>query len=164
MRIGVIADTHLTKEKIPEKVLDLFTDVDAIIHCGDFVNDTVAEVLENLGKPFYAVFGNMDEDMIRKKYPRRQVLEFEGIKIGLFHGRGAPDEVRESVEMAFVDECVDAYVFGHSHEALNIEKDGKLFFNPGSATDKRRAPYCSFGILTVADGEIHGEIIPLDKT
>ena len=56
MRIGVIADTHLTKEKIPKKVLDLFTDVDAFIHCGDFVNESVAEVLESLGKPFYAVF------------------------------------------------------------------------------------------------------------
>ena len=65
MRIGVIADTHLTREKIPNKVLDLFTDVDAIIHCGDFVNENVAEALESLGKPFYAVFGNMVEVLIR---------------------------------------------------------------------------------------------------
>ena len=52
-------------------------------------------------------------------------------------------------------------VFGHSHIPWNEEHDGQLLFNPGSATDRRRQPRCSIGMLYVDDEEkrVWGEII-----
>ena len=42
-------------------------------------------------------------------------------------------------------------VFGHSHQPVGKLADGRLVFNPGSPTDKRREPYYSFGLLRVAE-------------
>jgi uncharacterized protein len=54
-------------------------------------------------------------------------------------------------------------VFGHSHIPWNQEIDGQLLFNPGSATDRRRQPTCSIGLLHVDDEQktVRGEIIPI---
>ena len=60
-------------------------------------------------------------------------------------------------------EFPDAHVvvFGHSHIPWNEEHDGQLLFNPGSATDRRRQPRCSIGLLYVDDEgkSVRGEII-----
>ena len=55
---------------------------------------------------------------------------------------------------------MDVIVFGHSHSPVNELRDGILFFNPGSPTDKIFAKYNSYGILTI-NKEIKGEIIRL---
>ena len=44
----------------------------------------------------------------------------------------------------------DAVIFGHSHLPLHEEADGFQIFNPGSPTERRRAPRHSFGIAEAA--------------
>jgi len=56
---------------------------------------------------------------------------------------------------------VDAIVFGHSHIAVNIVKDGVLFFNPGSPTDKIFSTANTYGILEVSDKKIEGMIFTI---
>jgi len=51
-------------------------------------------------------------------------------------------------------------VYGHTHRAANEVRDGILFFNPGSATDKRFASRNTIGILEVGE-KINGKIIEL---
>jgi putative phosphoesterase len=85
-------------------------------------------------------------------------LEVNHFKIGLTHGDGAPQGIVERVKHHFTD--VDAIIFGHSHQPLNEQRDGILFFNPGSPTDRIFAPYTSIGILEVND-TITGRIIIL---
>ena len=46
-------------------------------------------------------------------------------------------------------EKIDLFVFGHSHRAFDEERDGKIYFNPGSCTDKVFTPQCSYGILEI---------------
>jgi predicted phosphodiesterase len=41
----------------------------------------------------------------------------------------------------------DAVVFGHSHLPLHEQRDGFQIFNPGSPTERRRAPQRSMGLL-----------------
>ena len=163
IKIGVIADTHITDSsvKIPKQIEDIFTCVDCIIHCGDFINNHALTLMTDLGKPVYAVWGNMDVPELKAKLPEKRIIGLGGIRIGLFHGEGAPDEVRSSVERAFNHNDVDVFVFGHSHKPLNLLERGKLFFNPGSAFDKRWAPYCTVGVLTITNGQCRGEIFPL---
>jgi hypothetical protein len=56
----------------------------------------------------------------------------------------------------------DAVVFGHSHVPLHEEREGFQIFNPGSPTDRRRAPRHTMGIAEVEEGEIRFRIVPLD--
>jgi len=80
-------------------------------------------------------------------------------KIGLIHGYGAPKDIINTVRKEF--DKVDVIVFGHSHKAINIKKDGIIFFNPGSPTDSIFAPYKSYGIIEVGDKTIEGKIVKI---
>jgi hypothetical protein len=57
----------------------------------------------------------------------------------------------------------DVVVFGHSHIPWNEGGiDGQLLFNPGSPTERRRQPQCTYGILELEAGVVHGHsIIPV---
>lgn len=90
----------------------------------------------------------------------RQVLPDPGGKawtIGLVHGHeGVGRTTPERAASHFPDAAI--VVFGHSHQPLNEWRDGHLLFNPGSATDPRRAPSPSVGILELGDA-VNGKII-----
>ena len=64
--------------------------------------------------------------------------------------------------MRFRFKDADAVVFGHSHLPLHeADADGFQIFNPGSPTERRRAPAHTMGIATVEDGRVHFELIAL---
>ena len=161
MKIGVISDTHIpvSAKKLPKKVYDYFKDCDLIIHAGDLVEKSVIEELEKLAET-KAVHGNMDSVDLKKSLPGKIVLDVAGKKIGVTHGSGPPFRVLQRASKAF-KEKVDIIIFGHSHSPINEERDGTLFFNPGSATDKVFSKYCSFGIIEIEEGNIRAEIIKL---
>lgn len=109
--------------------------------------------------PTEAVYGNVDDPFLKATLPRMRVVEAEGFRIGLIHsdgpGGGTP---MERARRTFTD--VDCIVFGHSHYPY-LERHGTvLMLNPGSPTDKRRAPHPSFAILDTALG-LAAEIIHL---
>ncbi len=163
-RIGVISDTHITggRRVIPPAVWEAFAGVDAILHAGDIARQ---EVLDDLGAlaPVHAVHGNVDPHALVSTLPDRLVRDLGGARIGLTHGhlgtgRATPEHARNT----FADvEGVRAIVFGHSHEPYNSVERGVLLFNPGSPTERRRQPRPSYGLLTVEDGAVRGEIVYL---
>jgi putative phosphoesterase len=151
MRIGVVSDTHATSlDELPEQVLIALSEVDLIIHTGDFITKDVLDGLKRLGE-VKAVRGNMDSEEIKLILPEKGLLLIEGKRIGITHGSGSPYGIEERVHRMFED--VDIIVYGHSHKPKNEIKKGVFFFNPGRARD-------SFGILTVGR-EVKGEIINL---
>ena len=179
MKIGVISDTHLTgpglsARKVTSKLIYTtnetleqlqqilkphFSGTGLILHAGDAVDLAVLEMLESFA-PVRAVIGNMDSSQVRSRWPERDVVEAEGRSIGLIHGWGSPDGLPERVLESF-DPSVEVIVFGHSHRSY-CQRNGKvLLFNPGSATDRRFAPYRSVGILHL-ENKISGEIIKLE--
>jgi putative phosphoesterase len=162
MKIGVLSDTHITRraDKFPQKVIEILSSVDAIIHAGDYQDISVVETLIEL-KDFYGVSGNMDSGRIRAVLPEKRVVELNGFKIGITHGWGAPKGIESRVKTFFSEEDLSAIVFGHSHTPCNKVIDNILFFNPGSPTDKRHAEHRTMGILTL-DKTLSGEIITLD--
>ncbi len=162
MKIGVIADTHIpiSAKKLPQKVYDYFKDCDLIIHAGDAVEMSAIRELEKLAET-KAVWGNMDSDEVRRNLPEKIVLEAAGKKIGVIHGSGPPFRVLQRASKAF-KEKVDIIIFGHSHNPVNEKRDGVLFFNPGSATDRVFCKYCSFGIIEIKGEDIRAEIIKVD--
>jgi predicted phosphodiesterase len=65
----------------------------------------------------------------------------------------------ERLRRAFPD--ADAVVFGHTHMPEHAERDGFQIFNPGSPTERRRAPTRTMGIATIEDGRIRFELVHL---
>lgn len=158
MRIGVVADTH--SKELPARLLKELSKVDLILHAGDLCELRDLKVFEDIAET-KAVYGNMDSLEVVKKLCRVRIVPCGSFKIGLFHGEGPPDGVLERVREEFRGKDVQAVVFGHSHQPLNENIDGVLFFNPGSPSDEIFAPYKSFGILDISPKGITGKIIKL---
>jgi len=53
-------------------------------------------------------------------------------------------------------------VYGHSHLPEDLEVEGQILFNPGSCTERRRAPQRTYGVLRLHGGEVtERRIVPL---
>lgn len=162
-RIGVISDTHIPRfSQLPEQIWTLFADVELIIHVGDLSILRVVDELETLA-PVVAVQGNVEQEEVVLKLPIKREIKVAGCRIGIVHILGESRYYPRTARQEFPDARV--VVFGHSHNPYNAEHAGQLLFNPGSATDRRRQPTCSVGMLFINDEtqEIWGEIIPLQK-
>lgn len=148
MRIGVLADTHMYSAKeIPEKIRKAFSDVDMIIHAGDIVTLEVYRGLKGITKTI-AVRGNMDLNEVKTMLPEKEEIMVGSKKIGVIHGWGAPQGITQRVRGKF--DNVDAIIYGHSHQGMNSEIEGVLFFNPGQGS-------LHYGILEIGDS-ITGKI------
>src|SRR3989338_2511544 len=160
VRILVLSDTHIPKaaQDLPEEIYAQVPSCDMIFHAGDLAERALLEKLKNL-KETKAVYGNMDPKDLRDILNPKEVIEIGKFKIGLIHGYGAPGLLVETVRGEFKN--VDAIVFGHSHAATNMVKNGTLFFNPGSPTDKVFAAENTYGILEITDKGIEGKIIKI---
>jgi uncharacterized protein len=160
VKILVLSDTHMPRaaQDLPQAIYDRIEDVEMIIHAGDIAEKEILDKLQSL-RPTRAVCGNMDSMKLRSILKEKELIEIEGVKIGLVHGHGAPMNLLETVKKEF--KGVDAIIFGHSHKPMNEVKDGVLYFNPGSPTDIVFAPYRSFGMLDVSKGKIKGEILKI---
>lgn len=142
MIIGVISDTHVRHiSQLPQNLLKALEKVDLILHAGDIVTMDVIRGLETVA-PLKGVCGNMDLPEVRVAFPEKLVLELEGRKIGVMHGRGGPAGLETLVTQSLPG--MDIIVFGHSHMDVNKVLDGIHLFNPGSAVN-------SYGILELGE-------------
>lgn len=160
-RIGVISDTHLPRFRpLPKAIWQHFADVEQIIHAGDLSILSVIDELETLA-PVTAVQGNVEYEEVMLKLPMKREIVVGFCRIGIVHILGETPRYARNARREFSDaRCV---VFGHSHTPYNQEHDGQLLFNPGSATDRRRQPRCSIGMLYVDDEKksVRGEVMYL---
>ena len=152
--IAVIADTHLPRgrRRLPEDCLERIRAADLLIHAGDFSTAAAYEELAALGPPLVGVHGNVDDDELRRRLPESTVIEAEEVRIAVVHDAGAKRGRLARLRRTFAD--VDAVVFGHSHLPLHESEDGFQIFNPGSPTERRRAPSHTMGIAVVDGGEV----------
>ena len=165
MRILVLADTHIpiAAQKLPAKIEEEARRSDYCLHAGDMIEYSVFERLSQLTNT-YGVCGNMDDRSVIDRLPQKQIIDIDGIKIGLTHGHGAPNKVIESLNKIFADDIadIDIFVFGHSHIACNIERNGKIYFNPGSPTDKIFTLKRSYGIITIDNKKINAKLVDIE--
>jgi uncharacterized protein len=96
---------------------------------------------------------------VRKELPEALSLDLEGVVLAVLHDAGPAKGRLERMRARFPD--ADAVVFGHSHMPLHEERDGFQIFNPGSPTERRRAPQRSMGEALVSDGRIEFRHIAL---
>jgi hypothetical protein len=159
MKIGVISDTHLNRyhQGLADLIERHFKDVDLILHAGDVVDAPALDVFA--GRNVVLVAGNMDSPAIRDTAPVKRIIPAGKFTVGLIHGWGAPEGIEDRIIKEF--DALDVLVYGHTHRAASRIKNGVLFFNPGSATDRRCAPFTSIGMLEI-DRQIKPSIIRYD--
>ena len=180
IRIGVVSDTH-----VPDRVRQLHPDllksltaekVDVLFHAGDLSRARVIHELEQVA-PVYCVSGNRDF-LSGKRFPRRLDFRINGIEVILTHGHIDPwhywvDKGQNLLHQYRVDRYIKrlpaiaptakVYIFGHSHHAENFEREGRIFFNPGSCSVAEKPDFqLTFGIMEIhSDGQINSRILPL---
>jgi hypothetical protein len=161
VEIAVISDTHLPRgaRRLPEACVARLQAADLILHAGDLMRLSVVRELESYG-PTVAVHGNVDDAEVRAMLPASASVEAGGARIGLVHDAGPAKGRLARLRRRFP--AADAVVFGHSHIPLHERApDGFQIFNPGSPTERRRAPEHTMGIATVQDGRVGFELIAL---
>lgn len=150
LKIGVISDTHWTSlseaNAGAQRLLhSVFADVDAIIHAGDMQHPEVDLAFSPYA--FYGVRGNMDAASAHT--PLKRILNFGNINIGVIHGWGVGAEIEANAAGEFDLHQINVLIYGHSHSPACHVRDDVLFLNPGSATERRRAPYHSVGLIWI---------------
>jgi len=151
MLIGVISDTHGLMR--PE-ALDALRGVERILHAGDVGSPEVLEALAALA-PVTAVRGNNDRGPWADALPLSAVVEAPGALIYMLHDVGELDLDPRAAGFRLV-------VAGHSHKPGNDERDGVLWFNPGSAGPRRFRLPIAVGRLVVDERGVRGEIVTLE--
>jgi uncharacterized protein len=163
MLIAVISDTHMPRgvRRLPDACVERIAAADLLLHAGDFSTLEVLRELEAIGPPVVGVHGNVDSPELRRLLPDERVVEAEGALIALLHDAGPRAGRLERMRRRF-GERADVLVFGHSHLPLHEEApDGFQILNPGSPTERRRAPGHTMGLIHVRDGLARCELMDL---
>jgi uncharacterized protein len=154
MLLAVISDTHLPRgaRRLPNACMERIQAADLLLHAGDFSTLEVLRELEAIGPPVVGVHGNVDSADLRRLLPEERVVEADGARIAMVHDAG-PRAGRIGRMRARFGERADVVVFGHSHMPLHEQADdGFQIFNPGSPTERRRAPAHTMGLIDVRSG------------
>jgi len=92
----------------------------------------------------------MDDAALKATLPLERVVEVEGARIGIAHIAG-PAAGRAARLRARFPEC-HAIIYGHTHVPEAVRDHGVWILNPGSPTERRRAPARAMLLLHVEDG------------
>jgi len=153
LRVLVVSDTHVPvlARKLPDQLLEEAQACSAILHAGDLVSSGVLDQLTRL-VPTYAVHGNQDSPTVRARLPSQSTVTLGSWTIGVVHGHeGTGIYTEDRAFNAFASQRVDIIVFGHSHQPLNMKREGILMFNPGSAVAGRGGQGNTYGLLELGE-------------
>jgi uncharacterized protein len=159
VQMAIVSDTHLPRgtRRLPDDCVARLQAADLIIHAGDLSALAVLRELEGYG-PVLAVHGNVDDAEVRAALPDTAAIDAGGARIAVVHDAGPAGGRLARLRRRFPG--TDAVIFGHSHLPLHERApDGFQIFNPGSPTERRRAPRHTMGLGTVRDGRVEFELI-----
>jgi putative phosphoesterase len=118
------------------------------------VDVRLLDALEARSRRLVGVHGNNDHGELRERLPEVARTEIDGVRVGVVHETG-PSKGREQRASALYPD-LDVLVFGHSHIPWDTTSESGLrLLNPGSPTDRRRQPHCTYLTATAADGALH---------
>ena len=157
MELLLIADTHVPKRArdLPAAVWTEVERADVVLHAGDWVEPSLLDRLEARATRLIACWGNNDGAELRRRLPERADAVLEGVRFTIVHETGA--SAGRDRRMAALYPDSDVLVFGHSHIPWDTTAESGLrLLNPGSPTDRRRQPFCTYMTATVADSTLSG--------
>ncbi|MEU9971599.1 metallophosphoesterase [Streptomyces sp. NPDC051014] len=155
MRLLLTSDTHLPvrAKLLPDQLLAELPRADVVFHAGDWVDEASLDLFSRHSRRLVGVYGNNDGPGLRARLPEVARADLGGLRFGVVHETG-PAQDREARCAARFPE-LDVLVFGHSHIPWDTTAaTGLRLLNPGSPTDRRRQPHCTYLTATVADGTL----------
>ena len=160
IRVLLMSDTHLPlrARDLPPALWDEVDRADVVVHAGDWVDVATLDRLEERSRRLLACWGNNDGPALRERLPHTARAVLEGVRVEVVHETGgrAGREVR--ADAAHPD--TDLLVFGHSHIPWDTTSPGGLrLLNPGSPTDRRRQPTCTFMTAVLTGGEVRDVVL-----
>jgi putative phosphoesterase len=158
----VLADTHVhdgATTRLPARAWQELASADLILHAGDVVGPAFLAELGALA-PVHAVLGNNDAALAGMLSETLE-LNLAGVSVAVVHDSGPRPGREGRLHRRFPD--ADVVVFGHSHIPWNAPgAGGQLLFNPGSATQRRRQPTGTIGVLHLDAGSVRAEIVAVE--
>ncbi|HEU4674765.1 MAG TPA: metallophosphoesterase [Motilibacteraceae bacterium] len=154
-RLLLIADTHLPRraKDLPAAVWDEVDRADVVVHAGDWVDVALLDALAARSRRLEGVWGNNDGPPLRARLPEVARFDVDGLRFAVVHETGSSAGREKRMDAAFPD--VDVLVFGHSHIPWDtVAPSGLRLLNPGSPTDRRRQPACTFMTVVVDAGRM----------
>jgi len=154
-RLTIISDTHVPKRarELPSEVWEAVDTADVVVHAGDWVDVALLDEMERRSAQLVAVFGNNDGPTLGSRLPEVAHQTIEGVRLAVVHETGPKQGREQRCAARFPDS--DVLVFGHSHIPWDTTADtGLRLLNPGSPTDRRGEPYCTYLTAVVDDGEL----------
>ena len=153
-RALVLADTHIRpdrKRRLPDAVYAELERVDVILHAGDVVTSDLLDELAGFA-PVHAVLGNNDAALLGA-IPETVEIDLAGVPVAMVHETGPTKGRARRVRRRFPGAAL--VIYGHSHQpADEAGLDGQRLFNPGSPTERRRAPFPTYGRIDFESGRI----------
>ncbi|MGZ4510087.1 MAG: metallophosphoesterase family protein [Mycobacterium sp.] len=160
MRLLLISDTHVPKRArdLPARVWDAVDAADVVVHAGDWVAPELLDELENRSARLVACWGNNDGPALRARLPERADVTLAGVRFTVVHETGAA--AGRDVRMSRLYPNTQVLVFGHSHIPWDTSTEtGLRLLNPGSPTDRRRQPFCTYMTAHVDDGALGNVVL-----
>ncbi|MCU1567767.1 MAG: phosphoesterase, family [Pseudarthrobacter sp.] len=151
LNLLLLADTHVPKRAraLPAQVWAAVESADVVFHAGDWVTADLLDELGRRSRSLVGVYGNNDGPDLRSRLPETAAVTLEGVRFAMVHETGQAKGREARCEALFPD--ADVLVFGHSHIPWDTSSAGGLrLLNPGSPTDRRRQPACTY-MTAVAD-------------
>src|SRR5664279_949371 len=155
MRLLIISDTHVPARArdLPGQVWDEVGSADVVIHAGDWVIPALLDELEDRAAQLVGVFGNNDGTELRRRLPEVARVTLDCLRVAVVHETGGKAGRELPADRGYPD--VDLLIFGHSHIPWDtVSPGGMRLLNPGSHTDRRRQPTCTY--LTAS---AHGRVL-----
>jgi putative phosphoesterase len=155
MRLLLLADTHVPARArdLPAEVWDQVDRADLVIHAGDWVDVALLDRLESRAAGLLGVVGNNDGADLRARLPEVGRATLNGVRVAVVHETGSRTGREQRADATFPD--TDVLVFGHSHIPWDSVTSGGLrLLNPGSPTDRRSQPACTYLTATAHAGRL----------
>ena len=129
--ILLLSDTH---SHLDEAMLKYINQADEVWHAGDIGDIKVTDEIKKL-KPLRAVYGNIDNALIRSEFPLHNRFWCEEVDVWITHIGGYPGRYTQSVRESLNNNPPKLFITGHSHilKVINDKKLGLLHMNPGAA-------------------------------
>lgn len=160
MRLLLLADTHvpLRARDLPAQVWDEVAEADVVVHAGDWVAPELLDELTTKAARLVACWGNNDGPVLRSRLPERADVTLGGLHVTVVHETGPAAGREARMSRRYPDS--DVLVFGHSHIPWDTTtKTGLRLLNPGSPTDRRRQPTCTYMTATIADSALTNVVL-----
>ncbi|SPM33494.1 Predicted phosphodiesterase, partial [Mycobacterium rhizamassiliense] len=155
VRLLLIADTHVPKRarELPARLWDEVAAADVVVHAGDWVTVELVDELQSRSARLVACWGNNDGPDVRARLPERADVTLAGVHLTVVHETGASSGRDARMSRLYPD--TDVLVFGHSHIPWDtMTTTGLRLLNPGSPTDRRKQPFCSYMTASLDDGNV----------